>query len=36
LLSRMQDTRLSRIIALAAPSYRGVTRQAAPKRGRGR
>jgi DNA replication protein DnaC len=36
LLSRMQDTRLSRIIALTAPSYRGVTRQAAPKRGRGR
>jgi DNA replication protein DnaC len=36
LLSRMQDSRLSRIIALTAPSYRGVTRQAAPKRGRGR
>jgi DNA replication protein DnaC len=36
LLSRMQDTRLSRIITIAAPSYRGVTRQASPKRGRGR
>jgi len=36
LLSRMQDTRLSRIIALTAPSYRGVSHKAAPKRGRGR
>jgi DNA replication protein DnaC len=36
LLSRMQDNRLSRIIALTAPSYRGVTRQATPKRKRSR
>lgn len=34
LLSRMQDSRLSRILALTAPSYRGVTRQAGSRRGR--
>jgi DNA replication protein DnaC len=36
LLSRMQDSRLSNIVAITAPSYRGVTRKATPKRGRGR
>jgi DNA replication protein DnaC len=34
LLSRMQDTRLSRIISISAPSYRGTNRPAAHKRGR--
>lgn len=36
LLSRMQDTRLSRIISITAPSYRGVTRQTTHKRSRTR
>ncbi len=36
LLSRLQDTRLCKIIAITAPSYRGVSRQAAPARKRAR
>ena len=34
LLSRMQDIRLSRIIAITAPSFRGVSRQSTRRRGR--